>query len=92
MCGHVTNIWLNCCYALGPVHQRTLNLNRWQQSEAHPVEFICYFSLRVRLAVCLVQLLSKTQDLLIPSLSNGSPGELNTVLSEAFKEYFDSLH
>lgn len=29
MCGHVTDVWLNCSYARAPAHQRTLNLNRW---------------------------------------------------------------
>lgn len=38
----------------GPIYQRTLDLNRKQQSHAHPAEFICYVCLQVRLAVCLV--------------------------------------
>lgn len=69
----------------GPVHQRTLNLNRWQQSQAHPAEFICYFCLRVSQAVRLVQLLPKTQDILNPSLFLGTaPVELRTELMEAW--------
>lgn len=68
----------------GPAHQRTLNLNRWQQSQAHPAEFICYFCLRVRLAVCLVQLQPGHSQ---PSLPNDSPGELSTELREARVEY-----
>lgn len=37
----------------GPLRQRTLNLNRWQQSQAHPAEFICHFYLKVYGWLCV---------------------------------------
>lgn len=60
----------------GPIYQRTLDLNRKQQSYANPTEFIYYVCLQDRLAVCLVQLLSKPTDILNPS-PNDSPEALS---------------
>lgn len=70
----------------GPAHRRTLNLNRWQQSQAHPAEFICYFCLRVRLAARLVQLLPKTRDTRNLSAPDDSPAALSTAVRKACME------
>lgn len=70
----------------GPAQQGTLNLNRWQQSQAHPAEFICYFCLRVRLAARLVQLLPKTRDTRNLSPPDDSPAALSAAVRKACVE------
>lgn len=73
----------------GPAHRRTLNLNRWQQSQAHPAEFICYSCLWVRLAACLVQLLPKTRDTRNLSPPNDRPAALSTAVRKAWVELLE---
>lgn len=64
----------------GRVHQSTLNPNRWQQSQAHPAEFICYsFCRSDRLCVCGAAAKGKPRAFTTPPYPEVSPRQLSRV-------------
>ncbi len=84
MCGHVTNIWLNCCYAQAPCTKGHLtsiagsNL-RHIQLNLFAISVCGSARLCVWRSYC-----QKTQDILNPSLFlRIAPVELRTELMEA---------
>lgn len=83
VCGHVTNIWLNCCYAQAQYTKG--HLTSIAGSNRRPIQLNLF-----AISVCgsgwlcvWCSYCQKPHDILNPSLPNDSPGALSKVEREA---------